>query len=124
MLEIYAPYVTDTAVSFETDAPSADEFSARIEMSLRSAPWLVFDKHDEILGYAYATQFRARAAYDATRETSGLVGHAASGGDACRRRPGASRTAAHRPFSVWMAVPSLADRRAIKRPLLAAAGYN
>ena len=73
MLGIYAPYVTDTAISFETDAPSADEFSARIERNLHTAPSLVFDKHDEILGYAYATEFRARTAYDATRETTVYV---------------------------------------------------
>ncbi|MEL6892083.1 MAG: N-acetyltransferase family protein, partial [Actinomycetota bacterium] len=38
-----------------------------------TAPWLVFHDHDEIFGYAYATEFRARAAYDATRETTVYV---------------------------------------------------
>ncbi len=73
MLAIYAPYVTDSAVSFETATPTDDEFSARIELGLRTAPWLVFHEHGEVFGYAYATEFRERAAYNATRETTVYV---------------------------------------------------
>lgn len=73
MLAIYAPYVSDTAISFEMEPPTEREFSMRIERGLANAPWLVLEQHDEISGYAYATEFRARSAYDASRETTVYV---------------------------------------------------
>jgi L-amino acid N-acyltransferase YncA len=60
---IYAPYVTATAASFEEDAPSADELAARIERTARTHPWLVLEDAGRVVGYAYATQHRTRAAY-------------------------------------------------------------
>jgi L-amino acid N-acyltransferase YncA len=54
---VYAPYVRDTAVSFETDPPSADEMAARISGSIA---WLV---DSSLRGYAYASPHRSRAAY-------------------------------------------------------------
>jgi L-amino acid N-acyltransferase YncA len=60
---IYAPIVRDTAISFEVDPPSAEAMRRRIaEVTLRY-PWLVCDRAGEVLGYAYAGQHRARAAY-------------------------------------------------------------
>lgn len=60
--EIYAPYVTDTAASFESEPPSPDEMARRIERAHR---WLVAVDPDEggVLGYAYASPHRERAAY-------------------------------------------------------------
>ena len=64
---IYAPYVTDTAVSFETEPPDADEMARR----MRAAhAWLVLEDEGEIVGYAYAGTFHARAAYRWATETS------------------------------------------------------
>ncbi|HUB05274.1 MAG TPA: arsinothricin resistance N-acetyltransferase ArsN1 family B [Solirubrobacteraceae bacterium] len=60
---IYAPFVTDTAVSFEDVPPSADEMASRIERLTVTHPWLVAEDRGEILGYAYACPHRERAAY-------------------------------------------------------------
>lgn len=69
--EIYAPYVTQTAVSFETEPPDAAEMRRRIEAVLGTYPWLVgLDETQAIIGYAYATAFRPRPAYRYAVETS------------------------------------------------------
>jgi len=60
---IYATYVRRTAVTFETEAPSAADFRKRIADTLKLAPWLVYERGGEILGYAYAGRHRDRAAY-------------------------------------------------------------
>jgi L-amino acid N-acyltransferase YncA len=60
---IYAPFVTDTVVSFEDVPPTADELAARIERLTPAHPWLVAEDTGEILGYAYACPHRERAAY-------------------------------------------------------------
>ena len=63
LLEIYAPYVTETAVSFEYESPSVEEFHARIETVQREYPYLVAEKDGLIIGYAYASPFHPRPAY-------------------------------------------------------------
>ena len=71
LLEIYAPYVTDTAVTFEYDIPSVQEFSGRIAQTLTRFPYLMaLDDSGRALGYAYAGVFHARPAYDWAVETS------------------------------------------------------
>lgn len=70
---IYAPNVTGGFVSFETDAPTADEMRGRIEKTLRTHPWLVHDDAGEILGYAYASRHRDRAAYQWSADVSCYV---------------------------------------------------
>lgn len=61
---IYAPYVTDNAVSFETEPPDATEMAARIGRVLPQWPWLVAVGADgTIAGYVYAGRHRERAAY-------------------------------------------------------------
>jgi phosphinothricin acetyltransferase len=58
---IYAPYVTDTPISFETEPPDAAEMAARID---RAIAWFVLeDDEGRVVGYAYAGQFHPRAAY-------------------------------------------------------------
>lgn len=52
--EIYRPYVTDTAIPFETIAPDSQEISQRIQETLPKFPWLVCESHNQINGYAYA----------------------------------------------------------------------
>jgi phosphinothricin acetyltransferase len=59
---IYAPIVASTPISFELEPPSADELRRRIRETLTRYPWLVADDGG-VLGYAYATQHRSRAAY-------------------------------------------------------------
>ncbi|MCH5255559.1 MAG: GNAT family N-acetyltransferase [Lachnospiraceae bacterium] len=70
LLDIYAPYVTDTAISFEYDVPSLTEFEARITNILKKYPYLVAEYDGEILGYAYTHAFVGRAAYDHAVETT------------------------------------------------------
>ena len=60
---IYAPFVTDSATSFEYSPPDAAEMAARIASALAYAPYLVSEARDGILGFAYASKHRDRAAY-------------------------------------------------------------
>lgn len=70
LLAIYAPYVRDTAISFEYVPPTLEEFRARIRNTLASYPFLVAEGKGGILGYAYAGRFQARAAYGWSAETT------------------------------------------------------
>lgn len=69
--DVYAPYVRETAVSFELEVPSAAEMAARIGATLERYPYLVAEAPDgALLGYAYLGRFVGRAAYDHAAETS------------------------------------------------------
>ncbi len=70
ILAIYAPYIEQTAITFEYDVPSVEEFRGRIENTLKHYPYLVCEEEGEIVGYAYAGVFKARAAYSHCVETS------------------------------------------------------
>jgi L-amino acid N-acyltransferase YncA len=60
---IYAPNVTDTIISFESEPPTADEMRLRIEGTLERYPWLVCERRGRVLGYAYGGAHGYRAAY-------------------------------------------------------------
>src|SRR5260221_3350400 len=68
--EIYRPVVLSTPISFETEAPSDSEMQRRIEQTLRTYPWLVYEEAGRIGGYAYATRHRDRAAYQWSADTA------------------------------------------------------
>jgi Sortase and related acyltransferases len=70
LIEIYAPYVKETAITFEYDVPSVEEFAGRIRSTLKKYPYLVALENGRIIGYAYASAFKTRAAYDWAVETS------------------------------------------------------
>ena len=70
LLKIYRPYVENTAITFEYDVPSTEEFASRIEHTLRKYPYLVAEEKGTLLGYAYAGPFHKRPAYDWAVETS------------------------------------------------------
>lgn len=70
LLNIYAYYVVNTAVTFEYEVPSVSEFSQRIRNTLEKYPYLVALDGEGIAGYAYASAFRERAAYSRSVETS------------------------------------------------------
>lgn len=70
LLQIYAPYVEQTAITFEYDVPSVEEFTERIKNVLEKYPYLVAEQNGEILGYTYVSSFKARAAYAWSVETS------------------------------------------------------
>ena len=78
---IYAPYVRDTAISFETEPPTAREMAARMAAA---HAWLVSEEDGQVLGYAYGGPFKARAAYRWSCEVSVYV-------DRVKRRSGVGR---------------------------------
>ncbi|MGZ8284623.1 MAG: arsinothricin resistance N-acetyltransferase ArsN1 family B [Allosphingosinicella sp.] len=68
--DLYAPFVTGSAVSFETEPPDAAAMRARIEAGGGLYPWLVAEEDGRLLGYALAARFRDRPAYRFAVETS------------------------------------------------------
>ncbi len=84
LVEIYAPYVKQTAVTFEYEVPSVAEFRKRIESILKKYPYLVAEQDGEITGYAYAGVFIERPAADWAAEAAIYV-------DRGRRRSGVGR---------------------------------
>ena len=70
ILKIYAPYVENTAISFEYEVPGLEEFRGRIENTLKKYAYLVAEIDGKIAGYAYAAPFKARAAYGWSVETT------------------------------------------------------
>jgi L-amino acid N-acyltransferase YncA len=81
---IYAHYVEHTAISFESEPPTAAEMAARIATAQRAHAWLVLCADGRVAGYAYGTTFKARAAYRYSCEVSVYL-------EADRRRTGAGR---------------------------------
>jgi L-amino acid N-acyltransferase YncA len=81
---VYAPYVADTAITFEYEAPSAAQMSTRIEQAQRDHAWLVLEDGDRVVGYAYGGPYKERAAYRWACEVSIYL-------EAGRRRTGAGR---------------------------------
>jgi L-amino acid N-acyltransferase YncA len=67
---IYAPYVTETSVSFETEPPTPDQMALRISQAQRKHAWLVLEDHGQVVGYAYGRAFAERAAYRWSCEVS------------------------------------------------------
>jgi len=76
---IYNPYILDTVISFETEPVTAEQMCQRILDITANLPWLVCTEDDEILGYAYATKWRARAAYQHAVESSVYLSPLAAG---------------------------------------------
>lgn len=77
---IYAPFVIETPISFETDPPDAGEMLKRMQVGNGLYPWFVAQDGDaRILGFSYASPFRAREAYRFAVETSVYVDQAAQG---------------------------------------------
>jgi phosphinothricin acetyltransferase len=81
---IYRPYVTDTAISFESVPPSPAEMSARIAAATATHAWLVAEIDGQVIGYAYGGPFAAREAYRWSCEVSIYL-------ETGRRRTGAGR---------------------------------
>ena len=70
LLRIYAPYVKETAISFEYKVPSVEEFADRIRHISSHYPYIKAVEDGKILGYAYAGSFKDRKAYDWSVETT------------------------------------------------------
>lgn len=71
--DIYRPAVTDASTSFELEAPDALEMARRVARVMERTPWLVLEKSGTVIGYAYATPHRERAAYQWSVEVSAYV---------------------------------------------------
>ncbi len=85
ILAIYAPIVRETAISFEVTPPEVNQMRERIVNTLGRFPWLVCADGEQILGYAYASAHRDRAAYQWSVDVSVYV-------DAQARRSGVGRS--------------------------------
>lgn len=70
ILEIYAPYITDTVISFEYEIPDIDAFRERMRGIMRRFPYLVCEEDGRVIGYAYAGTYMTRPAYDWCAEVS------------------------------------------------------
>ena len=73
MLAIYRPLIEDSAISFEYDPPSAEEFGKRIQSTLQRFPWLACQWDQQVIGYAYGGPHRSRQAYQWSVEFSVYV---------------------------------------------------
>ncbi len=70
LLDIYAPFVSGTSITFETIVPSVEAFADRISSYLATYPWLVCEIDGSLAGYAYASRYRERTAYQWSVECS------------------------------------------------------
>ena len=70
ILEIYGPYILNTAVSFEYTVPSLEAFTQRYRAITDQFPWLVWEERGQILGYAYGSAPFERAAFQWCAEAS------------------------------------------------------
>src|SRR5438105_2804421 len=93
ILAIYAPYCESSHVSFEIVAPTVAQMRQRIERITAAYPWIVAEVDGEVAGYAYASQFRERAAYRWAVEVAVYVGSA-------QRRKGLGRALYEALFAV------------------------
>jgi L-amino acid N-acyltransferase YncA len=76
VLKIYAPFCSDSPVSFETKAPTKEEMQQRIGKILQKFPWLVCEYGGEVIGYVYAAPHRDRAAYQWSVDVSVYISEA------------------------------------------------
>jgi L-amino acid N-acyltransferase YncA len=81
---IYAPYVYDTAVSFEGEPPTPSQMAERIAAAMSTHAWVVLEDADRVVGYAYGGSHQKRAAYRFSCEVSVYV-------EQGRRRTGSGR---------------------------------
>jgi phosphinothricin acetyltransferase len=77
---IYNPYVAGTVISFEEEPVSTSDMAQRIaDVQAAGLPWLVAESGGKLVGYAYATRWRARPAYRSSVESSVYVDAALGG---------------------------------------------
>lgn len=70
ILAVYAPYILNTEISFEIKVPTIEEFTKRIESIKSKYPYIVCEVDKRIVGYAYASRHRERAAYEYSADLS------------------------------------------------------
>lgn len=67
---IYAPYVLETAITFEAEPPAPEVLAERIAAAVRTHAWVVLEDDGRVVGYAYGGPFKSRAAYRWSCEVS------------------------------------------------------
>lgn len=75
LLEIYAYYVENTAISFEYDVPALEEFQMQIRNTMKRYPYIVIERVGKVQGYAYAGPFHSRPAYGWSCEMTIYLDH-------------------------------------------------
>jgi L-amino acid N-acyltransferase YncA len=73
ILEIYKPFILNSAITFEYTVPSLEDYTQRIDTICNAYPFFVCETEGRVIGYAYASKFRERAAYNWDIETSVYV---------------------------------------------------
>ena len=74
ILEIYEPFVRDSLITFEVQIPTIEQMTNRIKTTMQTHPWLVAESDaGQIVGYAYASKYREREAYQWSTEVSAYV---------------------------------------------------
>ena len=84
LAEIYRPAVTEHPTSFELEPPSAEEMARRVAKIDGRLPWLVAERDGGVIGYAYGSPHRERAAYQWSVEVSAYVDASAHRGGVAR----------------------------------------
>ena len=77
--DIYNHYITHTIVTFEETPVSSEEMKQRIEQTEKKLPWLVYEDDSNVLGYAYASEWKSRCAYKNSLETTVYLDSSATG---------------------------------------------
>ena len=110
---IYAPYVRDTAISFELEPPGAEQMAARIAPRAPAHAWVVLEDEGAVAGYAYGAQLHSRPAYRFSCEVSVYVETRAA---AAAARAGALRGAVRAAAGARLSQRRRRDDRARTRP--------
>ena len=79
IVEIYNYYILNTTVTFEIEAVTAGDMVGRIMEIAEKYPWLVYEVEGKIIGYAYASAWKARSAYKYAVETTVYLQNGLSG---------------------------------------------
>ncbi|MBR5582294.1 MAG: N-acetyltransferase [Phascolarctobacterium sp.] len=79
ILKVYAPFITDTCISFEYVVPSVEEFAQRIASISEEYPYIVLEEDGEIVGYAYSHRYLERVAYSWDVEVTIYLAHKVQG---------------------------------------------
>lgn len=76
---IYNYYVLNSVVTFEEDIVEASDMKSKIEEIMKKLPWIVYEENNEILGYAYASEWKSRCAYKHSVESTVYLKQGAMG---------------------------------------------
>jgi len=82
---IYNHYVIETAITFEEQTVSVEDTIQRIQETLKTLPWLVWEENQRLLGYCYASKWKGRCAYRYSTESTIYLHPDSLGGGIGRR---------------------------------------